>query len=405
MKQLFGKLPFEWRVVGILGLTLSLMYIVAIALITWWNTRLAPTNLQSVSAVKLPESFFPLNLKWQIDLKGPTYESPTYQDGLVFIPAANDIFGGNWYGIEANTGKTVWTQLSRGKYTLQCLNAENLVISSDPSPSYSGDASSLMAIKTQTGKVAWLKEERRTVTCSNSLVLLGGSRGWLETVTIENGRERWSGTTPQEGFDQWEVIYNWQTDQFFARDREQYYFIAASTGQLGKFVSDAEIDPEDQGSFIEMLVIDNGQLFMNVGAEVVTLDAQNGEVLHRENRYGPFQSQIITKDTIYAYTDKMGVIALDRKTFEMEWNYPRPQSQSGTAPKAISSLVVLDGVGYLIFSDVILRAIELESGHELGYWQPKNALDLPWRVKAGLTASTDTLFVSFGDGKLYAFGL
>ena len=73
-------------------------------------------------------------------------------------------------------------------------------------------------------------------------------------------------------------------------------------------------------------------------------------------------------------------------------------------------------IGYVIFSDLTLRAFDIETGNELGYWQPSNlsilhqATCFPLRPgcmqldSAGLTTSEDTLFVSFGDGKLYAFG-
>ena len=80
-------------------------------------------------------------------------------------------------------------------------------------------------------------------------------------------------------------------------------------------------------------------------------------------------------------------------------------------------MAVLDGVGYIIFSDVTLGAFDLETGKELGYWQPDKEAMWDWPVctypnprydcnraaRAGLSTSDNTLFVSFGDGKLYAF--
>ena len=84
---------------------------------------------------------------------------------------------------------------------------------------------------------------------------------------------------------------------------------------------------------------------------------------------------------------------------------------------AISPVGILEGTGYVIYSDATLRAIDLDTGQELGYWQPKLwdrwmwpvCIPLPFPFCTPLTgvgtvASEDKLFVSFGNGKLYAFG-
>jgi hypothetical protein len=83
----------------------------------------------------------------------------------------------------------------------------------------------------------------------------------------------------------------------------------------------------------------------------------------------------------------------------------------------MSPVAIFDGVGYVIFADATLRAFDLETGREIGYWQPKGADLFYWSVCTlmpflgctspsgyGMATSEDTLFVSFGDGKLYAFG-
>lgn len=85
-------------------------------------------------------------------------------------------------------------------------------------------------------------------------------------------------------------------------------------------------------------------------------------------------------------------------------------------------LGIFNGIGYVIFDDATLRAFNLETGQEIGYWQPQgldllfwpgctlpipqlpNPFDCVHSSGVGMTASEDTLFVSFGDGRLYAFG-
>jgi hypothetical protein len=112
-----------------------------------------------------------------------------------------------------------------------------------------------------------------------------------------------------------------------------------------------------------------------------------------------------------------GVVAFDRATYNVKWVY-QPQAKIQRIPlNTLSPVVILDGVGYVIFSDATLRAFDPETGQELGYWQ-LGLLDLwHWPIctfppipdcvgtaRAGLTTSEDMLFASFGDGKLYAFG-
>ena len=114
-----------------------------------------------------------------------------------------------------------------------------------------------------------------------------------------------------------------------------------------------------------------------------------------------------------------GVVAFNRVNYEVQWIYPPPSSTPTTdRVYTLSQVALLDGIGYVIFSDVTLRAFDLETGQELGHWQPRVEDLIDWRVciypnprsdciesaRAGLATSEDTLFVSFGDGKLYAFG-
>lgn len=381
---------------------------------------------------KLSPSSFPLKLEGEVDLQGTTYESPTYQDGLVLISSGikknpsnisdflklfiNNNPNVSWYGINANTGTIVWSQPARKNYARRCINSEHLVVSSNPSPFDSTQSSSsLMVFEPLEGKLVWQREDVRTVICSDSLVILGESRGWIEAMDIGTGQERWSGTTPTLGFSHWRIIYNSSTNQFFVRAATlswDYYFIDAATGKLGKIIPKTDIEPNASSGhelFSDMLFIDNGRMFMNIWPDngkdfVAVLDAQSGNVLHREPRYGLFISHLVGLDAIYAYTEEMGIVAIDKDSYELKWNYPQPQHSANSAQmEAVSSLVQLNGIGYIIFADATLRAIDLENGQELGYWQP-TTLDLPKKVKAGVAASEDKLFVSFGDGKLYIFG-
>jgi hypothetical protein len=116
---------------------------------------------------------------------------------------------------------------------------------------------------------------------------------------------------------------------------------------------------------------------------------------------------------------KLLVVAFTRATYEIKWLYPSPQRQDNSGSfRPLSQVAILNGLGYIIFSEATVWAFDLESGQEVGYWQPNVEELREWRVctypeprfdcieeaRAGLATSEDTLFVSFGDGNLYAFG-
>ncbi len=114
--------------------------------------------------------------------------------------------------------------------------------------------------------------------------------------------------------------------------------------------------------------------------------------------------------------------ALDRDTFEVKWQYQPQHKLPLLKLLTLSPVAIFNGVGYAIFSDATLRAFELETGQEIGYWQPEgldlmfwpgctlriprlpNPFDCVLSSGVGMATSENNLFVSFGDGKLYAFG-
>ncbi len=101
---------------------------------------------------------------------------------------------------------------------------------------------------------------------------------------------------------------------------------------------------------------------------------------------------------------------MSRYKYKIKWVYP---STPNFIVYSIAPVTILNDVGYVIYSDATLRAIDLETGQELGYWQPDLLDRLLWPVcvplpfpfctgfsGVGMAASEDTLFVSFGNGKL-----
>ncbi len=351
-------------------------------------------------------------MKWQIDLGNSTHDYPAYQDGLIILPA-NTTFSSYWYAIDATTGQIVWSQLNWWqrlgfKNHYRCLTKDYLVVSG---------LWAMLVLNIQTGDVLWeMNRAHQTATCSEYAVFSSGTPGGsIQAFDLSTGERLWSGTDPRQSFSS--LIYNSEADEIIA---DAAVIVDPDSGKVLRSFEPSFIGygSNDQGRG-DTDLINQGDLF--VGGSV--RDARTGQVFHKEDRFQGYTLPTVTEDTIYI-SDSLeipypsGVVALDRNTYMIKWQY-EPKHKIPELPLlTLSQVAVLDGVGYVIFSDATLRAFDLETGEEVGYWQPGLFDRWRWPVcmitppvigcslsaRTGVTTSEDTLFVSFGDGKLYAFG-
>lgn len=356
-----------------------------------------------LSLLKQPKASFPLSLRWQIDLGYVSHERPAFQNNLVLFPA-NSIIKNYWFGLDAVDGKVVWSQQAKKSF-LRCLTPKYLVIS--------GPAS-LIVLNPNTGEIIWQRERgAETATC-NQKVLFSSSapRSSIAATDLSTGRPLWSGTNPAKSFSG--VSYNSDADEIIASESTlpgDFYTVDPQNGKLNSsFARIANVLPYEDGRGAIYFVNQN-ELF--IGGTV--LDARSGEVIHKEDFYISKVPPTTTANSMYLPAFDKGIVAFNRDTYDIKWIY-QPQHKVPWLPLfTLSQVEILDRIGYAIFSDATLRAIDLETGQELGYWQLE-ASDLLWwpicsfppilcnkTARAGLAASDDTLFVSFGDGKLYAF--
>ena len=359
--------------------------------------------------LKQPASGFPLKLQWEANLGHTTYERPAYKNGLILIPAES-WFNSSWYGLDEMTGQVFWsrnTGKARGRYNFRrCLTDDYLVISGHLS---------LYVLEPQTGNMIWGGERAdryyaNTATCTNEIVITGISRSYLQAFNLTEGQLIWTTSSANRNLS--DPVYNPDTEQIIAYGPEGILnTISPHDGTLIRSFERSTAPPYEEwrGS---MYVVDEGQLFL--GGTV--LDATTGEVLHKEDQYQTLVPPTLYGDTIYISSNREGIIALDRSSFKVKWIY-QPQPKNSWFPLiALSQVAILDEVGYVIFSDATLRAFDIETGQALGYWQPPTMDLWNWPIcmppvvlgcnevaKVGLATSDDTLFVSFGDGKLYAF--
>ncbi len=370
----------------------------------WLGFQLFQTTY--LDAISRPQTAFPLKLKWKMELGNSSYQSPAYQTGLVVIPV-DDKSGRYWYGLNASSGEVVWSQSIKKTVFRHCLTPKYLVLASPWS---------FMTLNTQTGEIIWTAERSYAATCSKDTVFLSGvPRDSIEALDIGTGQRLWESTNPRKSF--FGLIYDFETDILLADESNvpgDMYTIAPESGLLETSFSKVAYAPMDgDRSRGPMYLIDRGDLFV----DGTVLNALTGQIIHKEEQFNANVPPRVTDNAMYLSAWFDGVVAFDRLGYNVKWIYPAPERNDSSETHTLSQVAILDAIGYVIFSDATVRTFDLETGKELGYWQPNEDSLRDWSVctypsprfgcdesaRAGLTVSDDTLFVSFGDGKLYAF--
>ncbi len=357
-------------------------------------------KMQVDSLIK-PNSVFPLRLSWEIDMGQLAYDRPIYQNGMVFSTADGLVFS-KWYAVKANTGELEWVHpINRGNF-FQCLTTEYLVLSGPWS---------LATIHIYNRSI-WITRQppADTATCNEKMVFSSGHpRDSILTYELKSGQMIHYGTNSDKSFHG--LIYNDDKEEIIAASGYEFYIIDPQTSVLKhSFKELAAFSPNDNSPYRgPMYLVDNGELF--IGGTVQ--DAQTGQIIHKEDNFETDYLPTVTTDSMYLSTRSDGIVSFDRDDYSVKWIY-QPQPSNPLAP--LGPIAILEEIGYAIFSDATVRAFDLETGQEVGYWQP-DVYDLWfWPIctfppgfcsswaRAGLASSEDMLFVSFGDGKLYAFG-
>lgn len=190
-------------------------------------------------------------------------------------------------------------------------------------------------------------------------------------------------------------MYNPETKELIAAYKgNTFHFIDPLSGRI--------LRSTENSLFVsEKYLIDRGELFVGRGI----FDADTGQLIHEMPFYRDDAPPTVTEDTIYLSGGSI-VAALDRATYKLKWLY-QPQDENQWIPRsALSPMAILGEAGYVITSDGALRAIDLNTGQELGYWQlgPIDLFKLPYCAtlppvpnciflapQVGLAASQDTL--------------
>jgi outer membrane protein assembly factor BamB len=270
------------------------------------------------------------------------------------------------------------------------------------------------------------------------------SPGPLHAIDLQTGHDRWQTPMAVRGFDSdlQSRLFVVSTNQ--DRVAKEYQALDAASGQV---IWISNVHPEGRSGFVFYASYAHELYVGDETDALVVLDAETGSLLRRLNKelfghsspvlatdgilyaldFGPDRlfavdsrenkllwsknysltssifKPIVHQDALYFGTSQETLLAIDRHTGNIRWQYPSSPDPSGST-RLLSNLVVLDGILYGIFSDARLRGFDPVTGQEIGHIQFVDVSDVSYDVTVpGLAASEDMLFVSLGKTKLYAF--
>ncbi len=357
----------------------------------------------------------PLQLKWQFAADDRIVFAPHVLDGIVFIKTANsdcplsDESQARLIALDAATGRKLWETSFTGLLTdVGPIVWQNVVIATVDKEG------ALRALDKSTGRVLWEIPprdppdtiERLTEEGPFVYVLSGIYPVRVYALDPSNGRKVWeqSGRFPSR-FVETLVIHNHQVYVVFD---DSVYVLDPKTGQIMRTYS-MTVEAFGRPSYADSLLfwnpeqsiialdLDSMQMRWQFSPECIkNLNRNEGRV--RTAKYFLYAPSPIG-DTVYTTGGCRVIFALDRNTGKEKWVYDA--KGIGT----ISYVVGSNGLGYAMFSDWSVRALDLSTGEERGRLVTKTSPETSWDVNMqGLAAWDEMLYMTFLDRNVYAFG-
>jgi outer membrane protein assembly factor BamB len=363
---------------------------------------------------KIISNTLPLTTRWQFETEDPILFQPQIVEGTVFLKTSNlTCFPSNptdtkLIALDAVTGKKLWDNTFVG------WTAIAPVVTKDAVATPINAEQAVRGLDKATGQVLW----------EFNLPKYGGPIRALS-------------------------------------NDEQYIYVAAGLDLQSVYALDAQTGTvawAQSGKFpprqIMGLFVESGQVIVVLHESIFVLDSQTGNI---EKQYGANLATTQSRfsyddDTIYVYPE--GITAVDWKSGLEKWTFspkciqdkqlnegperssrnflfpPTPigekiyttggchvifalNKESGSekwvydndGKSSISQIAPLNGLGYVMFNDRSIRAIDLETGQEEGRLTTQTEKPAAWAPGLqGVATAKDMLYFSMGDRVLYAFG-
>lgn len=347
---------------------------------------------------------------WEFKTGGPVRSSPVVVEGVVYVGS----YDGNFYALDAATGKQKWSFKTGGKVSGSAAVANGSVF-------FAGEDGNVYRLNAADGALMWSAKTPKAMPMAGSPAILNG------TVFIgggsASGSERLGMTaSPICGFDIQTGKLVWQSKgdgpQGYAAITTDGEKIYAGTG--GSYYGSFDIATEKQvGSFsgghqarqFMSMTVDGDKLFIPVtmrGAVMcldkdsknhlqgkkwysAMLDGQLDMELNQGGTFGyeSFTDLAVTDTTVFAGCNDGRLYTFDKETGKKGWTFE-------TGGKVQSSPSVANGVVYFGSWDGNLYALDAASGNLL--WKHS----LGGRVISSPWPGDSTLYVGCDNGSVYA---
>lgn len=355
----------------------------------------------SVSRLAPPTSNFPVTLKWQQSLDCISALPPQAWGEILIVPNNHCRNTSRLYALDVRSGDILW---QRGGSDLRVTNSPGSRFSQG-GKLIVGTDEGVQALDLRTGDTLWSAPsflQVFNVVYGEGKVFAGVEWSIFSAYDLKTGQMLW-----QSGVDQRSWIYYDAPSQSlitvplaFSGD---HYWLDPDSGKVLR-AKPVTMRPESR----TIPVVENGKLYYGafvMDAASATLLCVHPEYARSLNPGDAYYDLPLLGDVLYISTSS-SVVAFDTVACQPKWEY-QPQGRLGRKrPEVVSNPAVLNGVVYAIFSDATLRAIDQQSGMEVGYWQAEriNYLRGGDQALPGVVVSGDVLIASFGNGQLYAFG-
>lgn len=347
----------------------------------------------------------PLRLGWLKNIGANIYMcSPVVAGGKVFIASVDEnLLGeGGVYALDAEKGILLW------KYKVR--NSIKNTIAVDNGYVLAQDAEGwLYAINADTGKLCWEKKMNvkglpalvEGLTAAEGIVYAGTGKGMV-ALRITDGKMLWQnqdweqgeGTTTTLALGQQVLVGGAQWRALYAND--------ARTGKL--LWQRTANGLSNRGASAAMY---DGLLYIISSKSLFIIRSRNGEVVvRRELPYNVdvTSTPLVTDRCIVFGSADAGLLAVDKETLELKWNFKTQDALVYTVPYTRSPVATVEtspvwagGTVWVGASDGYFYGLDPETGRAV--W--KFATGAP--VFSSVAVSGNTLFGADFSGNVYAF--
>lgn len=371
------KIPFlVWVLVGI-SLIIGVMLLQATYALLWQS--------QPESERTIEKSTLPLTYRWSYVAPTRIHNRPLAVAGLVILRTRNSLIA-----LNAETGEPRWSVPAPayvGPSAVIAIQGNTIVFASD------GD-SKLQAVDLRDGTVRWTQEPNgplgtiMAITTDTQRVYIGLNRANIpvKAYDLQSGKPVWiSDRRVPSGISA--VVLDTNGEELYAVIGSGLFTLDSRTGVLKRTIPHFDLGTDTQLVFQVALSWFHSTLLAR--------DAKTGNKLWQFNKRPSFFNVI--GDRVYVSSDCCALHALEFSTGQLLWERPLPLLSA-------SEVVAVGDTGYVMLVDGSILAFDTASGADRGKLEtmPHSVgMNVPDR---GLGTDGTSLYATFGDNKVFAFG-